>query len=326
MLVRKRKFRIIAATDLQARSEAAVERASQLADATGAELTLLHVVEPTQSQRALEETLQHATRLLRSRAQPPLWRGARRPATALRVGNPRRLIAEAVMAGPRAELLVLGPHRRRPVRDALEGTIAGRVIGSRASAVLMAQRPPEGGYRRVLFALDRSPVSAEAVRLAEWLALKDGTAATVVHAVGPDYEGLPGPVRIRQFEPERRMRAFLAESSADPGRYDVRIVERMPVPAILGTVEEIQPDLVVLGTRAGGSLHRALLGSVANRVLQGVSCDVLVVPPGVARAVYRRPARMLVADVGRMVRHDLPAAANEEWLAEVARAMAHAPR
>ena len=33
-----------------------------------------------------------------------------------------------------------------------------------------------------------------------------------------------------------------------------------------------------MGTRGGGRLHRALLGSVAQEVLGRVRCDVLVVP------------------------------------------------
>src|SRR5689334_22673147 len=69
-----RRMQIVCATDLLPRSEAAVERAGILADDLAADLTLLHVVAPSESGRALEQALQHAQSRLRARARPPLWR------------------------------------------------------------------------------------------------------------------------------------------------------------------------------------------------------------------------------------------------------------
>ena len=90
------RARIICATDLLPRSDAAVERAGLLADSIGADLTLLHVVAPSESERVLEQALQQAQSMLRSRAQPPMWHGARLPNTAIRTGNPIRLVVDEV--------------------------------------------------------------------------------------------------------------------------------------------------------------------------------------------------------------------------------------
>ena len=65
-----------------------------LADDLGADLSLLHVVGPTESERVLEQTLQIAIGHLRSRAHPPLWRGAKSPNVIVRAGSPARLVAE----------------------------------------------------------------------------------------------------------------------------------------------------------------------------------------------------------------------------------------
>jgi hypothetical protein len=35
-----------------------------------------------------------------------------------------------------------------------------------------------------------------------------------------------------------------------------------------------------MGTHGGGRLRRALVGSVANRIIHDTSCDVLIVPEG----------------------------------------------
>ncbi|MEP7243124.1 MAG: universal stress protein [Gammaproteobacteria bacterium] len=50
------------------------------------------------------------------------------------------------------------------------------------------------------------------------------------------------------------------------------------VPTILIVLQE--PDLLVMGTSGRGPWGRALLGSVANEVLNEAWCDVLVVPQG----------------------------------------------
>jgi nucleotide-binding universal stress UspA family protein len=55
------------------------------------------------------------------------------------------------------------------------------------------------------------------------------------------------------------------------------VVEGMPAPQILTTVEQRQIDLVALGTKGLSGMKRFLLGSVSEWVLHDVSCSVLVV-------------------------------------------------
>jgi len=49
-------MKILCATDLLAKSEAALQRAGMLADNLEADVTLLHVVTPKQSSRILEQS------------------------------------------------------------------------------------------------------------------------------------------------------------------------------------------------------------------------------------------------------------------------------
>ena len=72
-------MRILCATDLLPKSEAAIERAALLSNQLGADLSILHVVSPAESQQVLEQTLQSAHERAQSRAEPLLWR-TNRPA------------------------------------------------------------------------------------------------------------------------------------------------------------------------------------------------------------------------------------------------------
>jgi nucleotide-binding universal stress UspA family protein len=49
--------------------------------------------------------------------------------------------------------------------------------------------------------------------------------------------------------------------------------------AIVHLAEEIDADLIVIGSRGFGGLKRALLGNVADSVVRHAHCPVLVVRP-----------------------------------------------
>ena len=44
-------------------------------------------------------------------------------------------------------------------------------------------------------------------------------------------------------------------------------------------VERSRPHLLVIGTRGHTGFKRLLLGSVAERVISEIECDILAVPP-----------------------------------------------
>ena len=100
-------MKILCATDLLPKSDAAIERAGLLGDHLGADVTLLHVVAAADSERVLERTLQVAQEQMRSRGRPPLWRSIGVPNVAVLAGNPARLILDTLRQS-KPGLLVLG--------------------------------------------------------------------------------------------------------------------------------------------------------------------------------------------------------------------------
>jgi nucleotide-binding universal stress UspA family protein len=292
------RMKILCATDLLPKSEAAIDRAGFLADEVKANLSMLHVVEPDNTEHTLEQALHSAMVKMKSRLRPPSWQGRVQPSVIVRAGNPARVIVEN-LEQEKVDLVVLGLHRRRGLRDTLKGTVASKIVSARKSAVLIVREAPRAGYRTVVIALDPSIPSAGALRAAERLAITPTTDVIVVCAYEAPYEGMlrQGGIDIDTViahgdawkrQARRAVRDFLKSQSADSDRYELMMRESSPVPAILRTVRRVRPDLLVLGTRGYGRARRAVHGSVANQVVQQTMCDALIVPEGSEGPAARR--------------------------------------
>lgn len=281
--------RLLCATDLLPKSEAAMDRAGMLAEQLQAELSVLHVVSPATSECNLEQALQLAISGLNARARAPEWRFGPLPEVAVRAGSPARLIVDSIDKH-RVDLLVIGPHRKRGLRDVLEGTIAEKILNTRQCPLLIVRRPAEAEYKQVMLALDVAEESGAAVQAAESLVLNSRSQAMVLHVCEPPYQGMMRSAGVgteevityvnqSRREAAAEIRELLKRTSADHTRYGVVIGESHPARAIRRAVEMYQPDLLVMGT-SGGRVRRALIGSVASQVMDAADCDLLVVPRG----------------------------------------------
>jgi nucleotide-binding universal stress UspA family protein len=295
-------MKILSATDLLPKSDAAIERAGLFADSLNADLTIVHAVPPFASDgNALDQRVRRADSRLAARTSSPRWQWGSRPDITVQCGLPSRVVLDnAYRHG--ADLVVLGPHRERPVADAVNGTITEKVLGAAACPVLIAHRETRGPYRHVLVALDGSSHSGSIMRAVESLGLTHDGGATVLHAHEPLYLGMMNIVGVgteaaaAYAETSREaaaagIRELVGAQAEDQNRYRIVVVEQRPATAILGAVKRLKPDLVVLGTRGHGRFRRALLGSVASEVIGGVDCDVLLVPERAgrtARAGFKR--------------------------------------
>lgn len=134
-----------------------------------------------------------------------------------------------------------------------------------------------------------------AVRAAESLVLTPESDVKIVHAYETPYDGMlnyagVGVDSITHYavgwerEAVNAVRGLLQSERVNREGYEIAIQEGQPASAILRAIEGYEPDLIVMGTRGHGRLRRALLGSVANRVLHELACDVLIVPEGSFRA------------------------------------------
>lgn len=281
--------RIMVATDLSSRADRAMRRAALAAAGAGAELLILFVVDDDQPATMVEAERREATALLARAAEGLPELRAVTTRLLVEAGDPFDVILRAAEEED-CDLVVLGEHRRRLLRDMLVGTTVERVIRLSRRPVLMVNALPDGPYRRVLMTTDLSEDSGRVLGTAARTGLFAGAAVTVLHAREAPGLGamamadLPkGTVSSHVADALREARSellrFLAGIELPGVARPAAVVEtRPPALAILGQVERMRPDLLVLGTAGAGGVGRMLLGSVAAEVLRQVTCDALTVP------------------------------------------------
>lgn len=278
---------ILAASDLSSRAKPALQRAVQLAEATGARLIVLHVVEDDLLENRSHEEIANAEGFLSDQIA---GFGAPSQAEVVVVtGHAFHAIGEEAQAR-KADLIVMGAHRRRFLRDVFTGTTIERVTRMAGRPVLMVNSTTRERWRKVFIATDMSEASGHAARMAHDLGLLDDADVTFIHGYAPitrqmmTHAGIPAE-RVheeaeREFQSTRReLGRFIQKLGLGDLSYNARIIEGVGADAIAGLIEQALPDLLVIGTRGLSGVKRLFLGSVAQELMGSLEIDILAVPP-----------------------------------------------
>lgn len=286
---------IIAATDFSAPSRHAAQRAALLARASGASMTLTHIVggsaledlrrwlaDDSQAAGAMEldarQRLQElAAELGRSQGIDVL--------THLDIGHPVEQVvrhADDVDAG----LLVTGTRGAGFFRGVVVGSTAERIAKRSSRPVLMVRQLPHEPYRRILVPVDFSPWSRSAIELARHVAPQ--ASLVLMHAVELPFEGkmrLAGVAddTVARYRDAARREAQqrLHELAADSGLGADRLRLSTPGGAdpwmlIVQEEQEHDCDLVVIGRQGRHAVDEFLLGSTTRMVISEGAADVVV--------------------------------------------------
>jgi len=158
-------------------------------------------------------------------------------------------------------------------------------------------------FQRILCAVDFSQCSQHALDEAIAIAHLYDAAITVLtvfpQAIASDpFAGLPEfqPFRLTDHHRAhlfRHLKTFAEREGAEASRMEYAVREGVDIHAeILEAAEQIQPDLLVIGTHGRTGLQHLMLGSVAEKVLHRASCPVLTVaqkaPDAVPAGGFRR--------------------------------------
>lgn len=275
---------ILAASDLSERSDRALHRAATLAHATGASLTVVHVVDDEMPDDVRGELLSRAETMLRN--QVGHLADEISLETKVVAGDPTGGLLD-VIAEVNPRLLVVGTHRARPFLDLIRETTVMRIVRRAACPVLMVRRPGDAPYRTVVSACDFSPASDAALLLAA--ELFPDAARYPVHAVHVPYSGMmaasegSGDMVAASFLKEAQQQAEAWNKKAIVPTEPLKVVHGPLGSVIWQEATRLNADVICAGAHGRVGAPPALLGSLATELLRDAPCDVLLARPAAAQ-------------------------------------------
>jgi nucleotide-binding universal stress UspA family protein len=198
-------------------------------------------------------------------------------------------------AAVEADLIVMTTHGRSGASRLWLGSVADGLVRHTHIPILMLRtgESSEGtatpdAVAHILVPLDGSDLAERILDPAVALARATGAGITLAHVVSSNaalgtrlVPVLPDDiVRIRD-----QAQAYLAEIAArltaDGLKVETQVVEGdSPAATITKVADEVGADIIALATHGYGGVRRAVLGSVADKVLRSSPLPLLVLRPG----------------------------------------------
>jgi universal stress protein E len=305
---------LVAVKDPEARSLPAVRKAAQIARATGATLELFHSIADVIDLETLRIAKQNVAefeagwrRVILERLEGiagPLRRQGLKVHSTAEWDYP---IYEAIVrraATAKADLIVAERHAKRHVAPWLLRYTDWELLRLTPVPVLLVKSPRAYSRPVVLAAVDPSHAFAKTSRLddevlrhARSVTTALGGTLHVVHAYVPVPADLAAVKHIGPDVTERieanaragaraRLRRALGKTRIPGTRR--HLVSRHPTEAIVKVAGDVRSAIVVMGAISRSGLKRAFIGNTAERILDELACDLLVVkPPRFASHVAR---------------------------------------
>jgi nucleotide-binding universal stress UspA family protein len=270
---------VLAATDLEAGSDAAIARAHEIARACEGSLGVVvalpvlgRSVPVDEARRRLEDQVRSVTDRDRDAFVAYVEEG--HPATVI-LGVAKRLAADVIVVGRKAE------HDEERI-----GSVALRVVRDAPIPVIVAREPVGPGP--IVAAVDLGKGSTEVVRIAADLARRRKVALDVVHvidfgqsdvllALSSFFGGSMPPAADEDGIVALARAALESELAATGAKGEASIVKGEPKHEVLARAARLGASALVVGATAHPLLTRLGLGSVADAAVRGAATSVLVV-------------------------------------------------
>lgn len=286
---------VLAAIDADESSLDTLRAARELATAAGAKLRVVHATGPDAADNQAAPApidSADAVRRLFERSD-----GKQSDSSLVTVAGEPTHVIRSYADKIRADVIVLGQHRKRRTENPRIGSTALGVVTNSWAPCLVLSRPMRLPLEHVIVPVDLSNTSrgalvvalswASALRKAEKGGGAAGTETAALTALFVDAAKRESSPRALDEELERLRR--------DAGRWagvSVRgvVVANREIPqAIADYVGANRSDLIVLGTRGLGSGAVGRLGSVALGILERIDEPILLVPPAVWESYSSTP-------------------------------------
>jgi nucleotide-binding universal stress UspA family protein len=215
----------------------------------------------------------------------------------LKSGRPESVIVAEAKRQGKSTLIAMSTHGRSGIGRWLVGSVTTKVIHSAPCSMLVIRPKDEGAneqreakLNRIILPLDGSPLSEAAIPDALDIAKSFNLPVTVVRVVptaqmsaaGEWAAGYAGGYAEVLEAVEAETKDYLASKVSElkqrgiPG-VDSKIFLGDPASHIVDLGRESEGNLVVMSSRGRTGLSRAVLGSVADRVVSSSGAPVLLV-------------------------------------------------
>lgn len=283
--------KILCATDFSPGSQQAIRVAARIASESNAEIVLAHawyVPPPAVAGEyvfppyVIDQLVEDSQRGLDQAVKDAALAGATKVSGTLVSGVAWAEITALLETQP-YDLCVVGTHGRTGLSRILLGSVAEKIIRHSPCSVLAVRPDSEPRpFAHALVPMDFSESARLARDLAASLVLPDG-AITLLHVLEIPV-AYAGEVHLTDFARELDKKAADAldrEASRLRSKTSakVNVVSRIGYPGVqtLAAVDhDPSIDLVVMGSHGRTGIVRALLGSVAEKVVRHARCPVLV--------------------------------------------------
>lgn len=287
---------IVVAVDFSGPSQAATARASWLAERCHASVHVVH------SARLPVPVISHEFAIpgpewetIRSAAQTQVDAIAadlKKRGLDATAEVSREIAVDAILSAAtkhNADLIVMGSHGHTGLSHLMLGSVAERTLRGATVPVLVVKEEKAKAAKaigRIVFATDFSAHAGAAAELAVGFAKALGASVEICHVQSmqtqPWMSIEPPPpsdwVEALRREASERVQEVLAEFTKAGVEARTHLIEDTPSLAIPALAEELQADLIVMGTRGHSGLRHVLLGSVAERTVRMATCSVLTAP------------------------------------------------
>ena len=285
--------KILCPVDFSLGSQQAMRLAVRLATGSDAELVLVHAWhmpvlpypdEPVFPPETIQAMVDEEQRGLATAAEEASKLGAKRLTTRFLTGVPWAEIIELLRGDAAFDLVVMGTHGRTGLDRVVMGSVTEKIVRHAPCPVLaVPARGKVSAFHHLLCPVDFSESSRDAVALAAQLAAPGGPGITLLHVIEVPvrYSGEPrveGFVDALDKQAARLLETWAADLRT---RVSVPVTIRWRIGsagaqtlAVLDSDSTF--DLVVMGSHGRTGLRRALLGSVAEKVVRHAARPVLI--------------------------------------------------
>lgn len=290
--------RILVGVDYSECSESALREASRIANWNDGKLICLHVFddEILEDFRRYENfdqdaVMEEAQRRLELFVANHVGAGHDIECV-VKAGHPFKELLHGVRDWE-TDLLVLGSRGFKQGDSRRTGVFAGRCIRKAPVPVMLVRRHQNDPFERIVACIDFSSTSRLAAEHALTVAAQDCRKLELLHVylspvmAASDAYGLgPALPPVDSSETQRALEAKLTDladelSTSHPGVEIVSTVrEGVSISkTIINRLNEVDADLVVLGTRGRTGLKSLLMGTTAERLIHDTPCSALAIKP-----------------------------------------------